>query len=209
LTKARLLVVDNYDSFTHNLAHGLAAAGAKVDVVRNDAASLDGILAMGLDGVVLSPGPGHPAVARDFGVCADLVRGGGSLPLFGVCLGLQGMAHHTGGRVVRAPAAVHGQSTRVDLEPHAIFAGLPRHIAAGRYHSLVAEESSLPREWSVIGRGDGLVMAMAHRRRPMAGVQFHPESILTPLGPRLLRSVVAWCRDPQAQTKASARAASG
>jgi anthranilate synthase/aminodeoxychorismate synthase-like glutamine amidotransferase len=192
--RARLLVVDNYDSFTHNLAHGLAAAGATVEVVRNDAVALDEVLAMGLDGVVLSPGPGHPAVPRDFGVCAALVKDGGSLPLFGVCLGLQGMAHHTGGRVVRAPAAVHGQSTRVGLEPHPLFAGLPRSIAAGRYHSLVAEEASLPADWRVIARGDGLVMAMAHQRRPMAGVQFHPESILTPQGPRLLRNVVEWCR---------------
>ena len=195
MTKASLLVVDNYDSFTHNLAHGLAAAGAKVDVVRNDAADLQGILALGLDGVVLSPGPGHPAVARDFGVCADLVRGAGSLPLFGVCLGLQGMAHHTGGRVVRAPEPVHGRSTSVALEPHPLFEGLPRRIAAGRYHSLVAEEASLPADWTVIGRGDGLVMAMAHARRPMAGVQFHPESILTRHGPRLLRNVVRWCKD--------------
>ena len=195
MTKARLLVVDNYDSFTHNLAHGLAAAGASVEVVRNDAVDLEAILAKGLDGVVLSPGPGHPAVARDFGVCADLVHRGGSLPLFGVCLGLQGMAHHTGGRVVRAPEAVHGRSTRITLEAHPIFEGLPRRIAAGRYHSLVAEESSLPPEWTVIGRGDGLVMAMAHSKRPMTGVQFHPESILTPHGPKLLRNVVLWCNE--------------
>ena len=195
MTRPRLLVVDNYDSFTHNLAHGLAAAGAIVDVARNDAVDLDGVLASGADGVVLSPGPGHPAVARDFGVCADLVRRAGTLPLFGVCLGLQGMAHHTGGRVVRAPEPVHGRATAVELAPHPLFVGLPRRIAAGRYHSLVADEASLPAEWDVIGRGDGLVMALAHRRRPMAGVQFHPESILTPRGPRLLRNVVQWCKD--------------
>jgi anthranilate synthase/aminodeoxychorismate synthase-like glutamine amidotransferase len=193
--RPRLLVVDNYDSFTHNLAHGLAAAGARVDVLRNDAAGLEGVLALGADGAVLSPGPGHPGNARDFGVCADLVRSAGTLPLFGVCLGLQGMVHHTGGAVVRAPRPVHGQATRVSLSPHALFAGLPRTIDAGRYHSLVADEASLPPEWQVIGRGDGLVMALAHRRRPMAGVQFHPESILTPRGPRLLRNVVRWCRD--------------
>ena len=195
MTKARVLVVDNYDSFTHNLAHGLASAGAAVEVVRNDAIDLEGILAKGIDGVVLSPGPGHPAVARDFGVCADLVRDGGSLPLFGVCLGLQGMAHYTGGRVVRAPEPVHGQATRIDLGPHALFDGLPRRVAAGRYHSLVVDEASLLPDWEVIGRGDGLVMALAHRRRPMAGVQFHPESILTPHGPRLLRNVATWCRE--------------
>jgi anthranilate synthase/aminodeoxychorismate synthase-like glutamine amidotransferase len=195
MTRVRLLVVDNYDSFTHNLAHGLAAAGARVEVARNDALSFEEVVARGCDGVVLSPGPGHPGTARDFGVCADLVRRGGSLPLFGVCLGLQGMAHHTGGRVVRAPEPVHGRASTVRLQDHPLFAGLPRSIRAGRYHSLVADEPSLPANWEVIARGDGLVMAMAHQRRPMAGVQFHPESILTPHGPRLLRNVVTWCRD--------------
>jgi anthranilate synthase component 2 len=191
----RLLLVDNYDSFTHNLAHGLQSVGARVEVRRNDAVSLEDILAGGFDGVVLSPGPGHPAVARDFGVCGDLVREAGSLPLFGVCLGLQGMAQHTGGRVIRAPHPVHGQATSVDLSPHSLFTGMPNRIQAARYHSLVAEEASLAAEWRVIARGDGLVMALAHAKRPMAGVQFHPESILTPHGPRLLRNVVRWCRD--------------
>lgn len=195
MSRPRLLLVDNYDSFTHNLAHGLQAAGARVEVRRNDAVGLEDVLGDGFDGAVLSPGPGHPAVARDFGVCAQLVRRGGALPLFGVCLGLQGMAHHTGGRVVRAPAPVHGEATRVDLGDHALFRGLPRALRAGRYHSLVAEEASLPPDWQVVARGDGLVMAMAHRRRPMAGVQFHPESILTPQGPRLLRNVVRWMRE--------------
>lgn len=193
--RPRLLLVDNYDSFTHNLAHGLQAAGARVDVVRNDAVGFDEAMARAADGVVLSPGPGHPAVPRDFGVCADLVRHAGSLPLFGVCLGLQGMAQHTGGRVVRAPHPVHGQATSVDLGKHPLFAGLPNRIQAARYHSLVAEEAALGPDWQVIARGDGLVMALAHVRRPMAGVQFHPESILTPHGPRLLRNVVRWCRD--------------
>ena len=147
--------------------------------------------------MVLSPGPGHPGNPRDFGVCADLVRNGGDLPLFGVCLGLQGMAHHTGGKVVRAPHPVHGQSTRIELAPHPLFKGLPRSIEAGRYHSLVAEEKSLPKDWQVIGRGGGLVMAIAHRTRPMLGVQFHPESILTPHGQRLLRNVVRWCKPPR------------
>lgn len=193
--RPRLLLVDNYDSFTHNLAHGLAVAGARVDVVRNDALGLDAILAGGHDGAVLSPGPGHPAGERDFGVCADLVRSGGTLPLFGVCLGLQGMAHHTGGTVVRAPQPVHGEASRVQLTDHPLFAGLPRTLRAGRYHSLVADRATLPPEWAVIAEGDGLVMAIAHQRRPMAGVQFHPESILTPHGPRLLRNVVRWMAD--------------
>jgi len=202
MTRPRIVLVDNYDSFTYNLAHGLAAAGARVEVLRNDAVDLDGVLARGADGVVLSPGPGHPAVARDVGVCADLVRSGGTLPTFGVCLGLQAMAQHTGGNVVRAPRAVHGEASRVRLHPHPLFAGLPSTMEAGRYHSLVAERATLPADWDVIAEGDagadgepGLVMAIAHRTRPMLGVQFHPESILTPHGPRLLRNAVRWLAD--------------
>lgn len=200
-SRPRLVLIDNYDSFTHNLAHGLSAAGADVEVVRNDAVALRALLAKRPDGFVLSPGPGHPANERDFGVCAPLVRrvaAQGGPPVFGVCLGLQGMAHHTGGKVVRAPRPVHGKSTLVSLGRHALFAGLPRRIEAGRYHSLVADERTLPKDWQVIARGDGLVMAIAHRTRPLAGVQFHPESILTPQGQRLLRNVVRWCRQAPA-----------
>lgn len=189
----RILVVDNYDSFTHNLAHAASAAGAQVEVRRNDAVTVEDIESMGVDGVILSPGPGHPGTVRDFGVCAGLIRKPSSLPLLGVCLGMQGMAHHTGGSVVRAPHPVHGESSAVSLEPHALFSGIPTTIDAGRYHSLVVDEARLPREWQVIGRGDGLVMAMAHRTRPWAGVQFHPESILTPHGPRILANFVESC----------------
>lgn len=190
----RILVVDNYDSFTYNLVHGLAAAGAASVVKRNDAVSRADIRRAPPDGIVLSPGPGHPGVERDFGVCTDLIREPAEMPMLGVCLGMQGMAHHTGGRVVRAPRPVHGEASEVRLERRLLFSGLPETVQAGRYHSLVVEEESLPDEWRVTARGDGLVMGIAHRSRPWFGVQFHPESILTPQGPKILRNFVEMCR---------------
>lgn len=191
--RPRILVIDNYDSFTHNLVHAASTAGASVEVARNDAVTLGGINASGFDGIILSPGPGHPEVPRDFGVCADLVRAGTSVPILGVCLGMQGLAHHTGGKVIAAPRPVHGEATQVTLDAHPLFAGLPPTIAAGRYHSLVVDADALPPDWKVIARGEGIVMAMAHRRLPWAGVQFHPESILTPHGPRILQNFLEGC----------------
>jgi anthranilate synthase/aminodeoxychorismate synthase-like glutamine amidotransferase len=194
VSRMRILVVDNYDSFTFNLVHAVAAQGAEVDTVRNDAIDLAGVQRMAPDGIVLSPGPGNPAEPRDFGVCADLVRERVDVPMLGVCLGMQGMAHHTGGVVVRAPRPVHGEASPVLLQADSIFAGLPGTIHAGRYHSLVVDAASLPPEWAPTARSpDGLLMAMAHRDLPWFGVQFHPESILTPQGPRLIRNFVEMC----------------
>lgn len=173
----------------------MTSAGAHVEVVRNDAVDVHGVLQRGADGLVLSPGPGHPGVARDVGVMADLLREAVPLPLLGVCLGLQAMVHFTGGRVVRAPHPVHGRASPVALEPSPLFAGLPKSVPVGRYHSLVAEEAALPPTWRVVARGDGLIMGIEHRERPWWGVQFHPESILTPEGPRILRNFVNLCND--------------
>jgi len=191
----RVAVVDNYDSFTHNLAHAVAVAGAGVEVVRNDAVDLAGLLALRPDAIVLSPGPGTPAEARDVGVCGPLLRSGARVPILGVCLGMQAMAHFTGGRVVRAPRPVHGEASEVDLVAHRLFEGLPPRIPAGRYHSLCVDEPSLPAEWQVVARGD-VPMAMAHRALPWVGVQFHPESILTPHGPRLVANFLALAAGP-------------
>jgi anthranilate synthase/aminodeoxychorismate synthase-like glutamine amidotransferase len=187
----RLLLIDNYDSFTYNLAHGLIGAGAHVDVVRNDAATVE--QATHYDGIVLSPGPGHPGVARDVGACVPILRSGPHAPVLGVCLGMQTMGLVAGARVVRAPNPVHGQASQVELVQDPIWAGLPDHIFAGRYHSLAVEEGSLPEDWTPLARGDGLLMAMRHARRPWWGVQFHPESILTPTGPRILANFVGQC----------------
>ncbi len=193
-SRPKILVIDNYDSFTYNLVHALAEQGADVDVVRNDAVDRAGIAAMAPDGIVLSPGPGHPGVERDFGVCAELLRNPLDVPMMGVCLGMQGMALHTGGQVVRAPELVHGEASPTDLSSHGLFEGLPDTVAVGRYHSLAVDPSTLPPEWQVIARTQELVMGIAHATRPWVGVQLHPESILTPDGPRMVRNFVEMCQ---------------
>jgi anthranilate synthase/aminodeoxychorismate synthase-like glutamine amidotransferase len=192
VTGPRLLLVDNYDSFTYNLAHALATAGARVEVARNDAVTVEQALAH--DAIVLSPGPGHPAVPRDVGACDAILRAAPDLPMLGVCLGMQAMGHVAGAAVVRAPHPVHGQASPVELLPDPLWAGLPPRILAGRYHSLAVQNSGLPKQWAPLAHGDGLLMAMRHRRLPWWGVQFHPESILTPEGPRILANFVAQCQ---------------
>jgi len=187
-----VLLVDNYDSFTHNLAHALAVAGADVTVARNDAVTLKQALAH--EAIVLSPGPGHPSVPRDVGVCAELLRAEAPLPMLGVCLGMQAMGHYGGGIVERAPRPVHGEASPVDLLPDPLWEGLPARIEAGRYHSLAVREAGLPAHWRILARGDGVVMAMRHQRLPWWGVQFHPESILTPLGPRIVANFLDLAR---------------
>lgn len=190
----RLLLLDNYDSFTHNLAHGLMAAGADVEVRRNDAIDRAGIAAAHYDGIVLSPGPGSPTVPRDFGVCADVITDPLDVPMLGICLGMQGMAAHTGGRVLRAPEIVHGEARATTLVDHPIFAGIPATVQVGRYHSLCVDAASLPDAWQRLGHSDdGILMAMAHRERPWVGLQFHPESILSPEGPIMLQNFVEMC----------------
>jgi anthranilate synthase/aminodeoxychorismate synthase-like glutamine amidotransferase len=191
----RILVIDNYDSFTYNLVHAVAKEGAEVIVRRNDEVDEAGVRALAPDGILLSPGPGSPDNRRDFGVCGDLIRHRSPVPMLGVCLGMQGMAHHTGGRVVRAPRPVHGEASPVELSPTPLFEGLPRSIEAGRYHSLVVDPTCLGSEWEPTARSrDGLLMAMRHKQLPWSGVQFHPESILTPDGPRILRNFLEACR---------------
>ena len=188
-----ILVIDNYDSFTFNLVQALQAAGADVRVVRNDAITGDDIEAMASDpaadlrGIVISPGPGNPGTA---GVSVDaiLVAARHDVPLLGVCLGMQSMAAAFGGAIVRAPTLVHGESSDVTNDGLGLFAGLPGHFDAARYHSLCVDPASLPPELVVTARSeaDGVVMGLRHTGRRMEGVQFHPESVLTPEGPHLL-----------------------
>jgi anthranilate synthase component II len=183
----RVLVIDNYDSFTYNLAHGLAEAGAAVDVVRHDAIDLAGAVALQPTHLVISPGPGRPS---ETGISATLIRHfGGLLPILGVCLGHQLLAEMHGGVVDRAPRLVHGKSGIIEVvADDPLLAGLGDRFEAGRYHSLVVVEP-LPAEFVLTARADdGEVMAMRHRSAPTHGVQFHPESILTPDGLRLLRN---------------------
>ncbi len=180
------LLIDNYDSFTYNLFQLLAEEnGAEPIVVRNDQASWPELSALRFDNVVISPGPGRPERPRDFGVCAEAIRHC-EAPLLGVCLGHQGLGWVHGGEVVRAPEAMHGRVRAVEHSGAPLFAGIPRRFDAARYHSLCLR-SPLPADLELLAWDDGgVAMAVAHRARPQWGVQFHPESIGTGHGRRLL-----------------------
>ncbi len=186
----RVLLIDNYDSFTFNLVQRLGELGAQVEVVRNDALTAAQILDRRPERLVLSPGPCTPDEA---GVCLELIERASTLekppPMLGVCLGHQSIGQAFGGRVVRAREPVHGKPEEIVHDGSALFRGLPRPFRAGRYHSLVVEEKSLPPSLKVSARTkDGIVMALRHKKLPVFGVQFHPESILTPDGQTLLRN---------------------
>ena len=183
-----VLLLDNYDSFTHNLYQRIGELGAAVEVVRNDAIDVAGVEAMAPDRIVISPGPGRPARARDFGICADVIASfSGRVPLLGICLGHQGIVHGLGGRVVSAPEIVHGKASPIQHDGVGLFGGLAQDIEVMRYHSLMAERQSLPASLQISAQtADGLVMAVRHRKWPLFGLQFHPESIGTPDGSRLL-----------------------
>jgi anthranilate synthase component 2 len=189
----RVLIVDHYDSFTHNLYQQIGALiGEAPDVVRCDALSFEAVAALRPERVVLSPGPGHPAVPRDFGVSARIVTDlDPRVPVLGICLGHQGIVHHLGGRVVRAPEIKHGKTELVRVDPSArLFRGLPERVEVMRYHSLVGERDALPAALAVTAETEAhrLVMAVEHRERPLFGLQFHPESVGTPLGDAMMRN---------------------
>jgi anthranilate synthase/aminodeoxychorismate synthase-like glutamine amidotransferase len=183
-----ILVVDNYDSFTFNLVQAIQSLGARVEVHRNDDLSVDYVRALKPEAVVLSPGPCTPAEA---GISVPLIRAlSGSVPILGVCLGHQSIGVAFGGIVRRAGRVVHGKTSPVSHEGTGLFAGLPRPLEVGRYHSLVVDRPTLPEvlEVTAVSADDGEVMALRHRTHPTVGVQFHPESVLTPDGPALLRN---------------------
>ena len=189
----RVVLIDNYDSFTFNLYQLLGGLGAEVLVRRNDEVTSAGIAALRPTHLVLSPGPGRPDRPRDFGVCADAIRDHGPrLPLLGVCLGHQGIVHVLGGRVVAAPSVVHGKSSPIRHCGEGLYASLPERPEVMRYHSLVAERDSLPASLRITAEtDDGVVMGVAHRSWPVHGVQFHPESIGTPDGSRVLANFLS------------------
>ena len=189
----RVLLIDNYDSFTWNLAHQLGTLGADVVVVRNDAIDLAGVRAFAPSHIVLSPGPGHPRNARDFGVCADILDVLSlELPILGVCLGHQGIVARLGGEVVRAAAPIHGKPDAIWHEGGGLFAALPSPFQAMRYHSLIADAATLPALLQVTARlADGTIMAVQRTGTDVHGVQFHPESIGTPQGDAVIAAFLA------------------
>jgi anthranilate synthase/aminodeoxychorismate synthase-like glutamine amidotransferase len=183
-----LLMIDNYDSFTYNLVHLFQELGAEVAVYRNDAITVEEAEALGPSQLVISPGPGRPA---DAGISVELIRRlGPRVPTLGVCLGHQAIVEAFGGEVGQAQALLHGKSSAVEHDGRGVFAGLPQEFEAGRYHSLAA--TRVPDELEVTARTtDGEVMGVRHRELPIEGVQFHPESVLTPLGPQLARNFLS------------------
>ena len=192
-----ILMVDNYDSFTYNLVQMLTAAGAEVEVVRNDAESAEALLARRPQGIVLSPGPGRP---EDAGVCLDLLRRKERVPLLGVCLGHQALGVAFGATVDRAPRLMHVKTSPVRHDDRGIFAGLPNPFDATRYHSLEVKEGTLTAELEPLAwADDGTLMGLRHRELPYWGVQFHPESVLTGCGPHLLGNFLDLCRSAAAE----------
>ena len=187
---ARVLLVDNYDSFTYNLYQALRGMGARVEVARNDAIDVPAIAARKPTHLLLSPGPGRP---EDAGVTLAAIRAfAGKLPILGVCLGHQAIGLAFGGKVVRAKRLMHGKTSRVKHDGRGLYFGAPNPLVATRYHSLVVDEKSLPACLEPTSRSDdGVLMGLRHREHKVFGVQFHPESVMTPDGPLMLRNFLA------------------
>jgi len=197
-----ILVVDNYDSFVYNIVQYLSELGAAVIVRRNDQVGPDDLSAMDLDGVLISPGPGHP---RDAGNCLAVIRycADHRLAMLGVCLGHQALGEAFGATVARAPELLHGRSSLVVHEGRGVFSGVSEPLVAGRYHSLVVEDDGLPPELEVTARSNGLIMGLRHRTLPLEGVQFHPESVLTQDGYRIFANWLSECGSSDALARAA------
>jgi anthranilate synthase/aminodeoxychorismate synthase-like glutamine amidotransferase len=185
--QARILLIDNYDSFTYNLVQAFLGFGAQVDVHRNDALSVQQALSQNHTHLVISPGPGTPRAA---GVSMQMIEAfAGRIPIFGVCLGHQSVVEVFGGKVVRAARLMHGKVSTVQHDGKGLYAGMRQDFEAGRYHSLIAEAGSIPSILEVTSRTpEGEIMGVRHRTLPIEGVQFHPESVLTPDGPILMHN---------------------
>jgi anthranilate synthase/aminodeoxychorismate synthase-like glutamine amidotransferase len=182
-----LLVIDNYDSFTYNLVQHLGELGADLEVRRNDKVSLEEIQEMAPERIVISPGPCTP---KEAGISVPLIRKlAGKFPMLGVCLGHQSIAEAFGGKVIRAPYLMHGKTSTIHHDGRTVFADLPQDFTATRYHSLIVERGSLPKDLEISAEtSDGVIMGLRHKRHKIEGVQFHPESILTDTGKKLLQN---------------------
>ena len=189
--KAKVLLVDNYDSFTYNLVHSFCSLGAQVTVVLNSFPFLDKLLTANYTHWVISPGPGHPQNKQDFGICKDLIMNRPtSQPLLGVCLGFQGIAAHYGAEVIKAPTVMHGKISLLRHHQKDLFNDLPQDLQVMRYHSLCVDHTTLPADFltTAWSQDDQVLMAFRHREAPIFGVQFHPESVGTPSGVILLNN---------------------
>jgi anthranilate synthase component 2 len=195
----KVLILDNYDSFTYNLyqyvGELLSTSKEKftLDVIRNDKITLDEIKKRGYDRIIISPGPGEPGDKAYFGVCADVIMEvGKTVPVLGVCLGMQGMAHYFGGKVIRAKAPMHGKTSIIEHDGKGVFTGLPQDIEVMRYHSLIAEKNSLPACFVVTAtsKDGGEIMGLRHKEYPIEGIQFHPESFATQGGKQILGNFI-------------------
>ena len=193
----KVLIIDNYDSFTYNLyqyvGEILTAAGKQftLDVVRNDELILKEIRSRKYDRIIISPGPGDPADKAYFGICAEVITDlGKTKPVLGVCLGMQGIAHYFGGKVVRAELPMHGKTSLISHDGKGVFKGLPQDLEVMRYHSLIAEKASLPKDLIVTAtaKDSGEIMGLRHKRYPIEGIQFHPESFATEGGKRIIEN---------------------
>ncbi len=190
--RTMILIIDNYDSFTYNLVHLIEVEEPEFVVMRNDALTVESIRAMAPHGILLSPGPGRPA---DAGICEVVIRDlGSSIPILGVCLGHQAIGEAFGGRIVQAPTLMHGKTSRIRHDGRGVFDCVTQDFVATRYHSLVVERNSLPAQFEVSAETiDGVIMGLRHRELPIEGVQFHPESILSTEGPRIVGNWVRSC----------------
>lgn len=195
----KILIIDNYDSFTYNLYQYVgellqeAEQAFVLDVVRNDELSFAEISKRNYDKIIISPGPGDAADAAYFGVCADVItRIGKKTPVFGVCLGMQGIAHYFGGKVIRAKKPMHGKTSFITHDEKGVFANIPQDIEVMRYHSLIVEKSSLPKDLLVTAMSQDTkeIMGVRHKKYPIEGIQFHPESFATEAGKLLLKNVL-------------------
>ncbi len=190
----KILVIDNYDSFVYNIAQILGELKTEPTVVRNDKITLEQVREMNPDAIVISPGPGHPANRKYFGVCTDIIRElGPTIPILGVCLGHQGIVHAFGGKVVSAKKVRHGKTSPIQYSQDGLFENVANPFRATRYHSLVAEQDSIPSCLEVTARAtdDGEIMGIRHKQYLIKGVQFHPESVLTGEGRKMLQNFIS------------------
>lgn len=194
----KILVIDNYDSFVYNIAQLLGELDTEPIVVRNDKITLEEVKAMKPDAIVISPGPGHPADRKYFGVCTDVIRElGPKTPILGVCLGHQGIVHAFGGKVVNAGKVRHGKTSSIEYTADGLFEDVQNPFKATRYHSLVADKDTIPDCLEVTARAldDGEIMGIRHRKYKIEGVQFHPESVLTGEGRKILQNFISMVKE--------------